>query len=352
MEIKKVNIFFPIFIFGYIFLNVAIALIESVLVSMGVIGKVTSAVLFIQNELIIVIMLLGFCLITKTGIKDLRFKMLGIKEIILSIIIGYLIIPMSLFLTNITSLFVENAAQQTVSEVSTYPLIIQIILIAVMPAIVEEFTFRGLYYGTYRKTKRYFQAMLLSAILFGFFHMNFDQFVYATFMGVVFAKLTEATGSILSSMCAHFAFNTFSVTVSYFASANASALQEASQQTSTDSSAGVTLLGLAILLVLGMLFLGIVLLIIEYLEKSRLKREAIQKEASPDVQYASKQYANVSPLDTKAQYGEVSAMDATASTATLENVSQDEKKERLITLPLVLGMIVCFAYMVFVAVAV
>ncbi|SEF93312.1 type II CAAX prenyl endopeptidase Rce1 family protein [Lachnospira multipara] len=317
MEIKKVNLFFPIFIFGYIFLNVAIALIERALISMGVIGKMTSAVLFIQNELVIVIMLLGFCLITKTGIKDLRFKMLGIKEIILSIIIGYLIIPMSLFLTNITSLFVENAAQQTVSEVSTYPLIIQIILIAVMPAIVEEFTFRGLYYGTYRKIKRYFQAMLLSAILFGFFHMNFDQFVYATFMGVVFAKLTEATGSILSSMCAHFAFNTFSVTVSYFSSANASALQEASQQTSTDSSVGgVTLLGLALLLVLGMLFLGLVLLIIEYLEKSRIKRETGEQIAS-----------------------------------NCENVSQDEKKERLITLPLVLGMIVCFVYMVFVAVA-
>ena len=117
-------------------------------------------------------------------------------------------------------------------------------------------------------------------------------------------------------MCAHFAFNTFSVTVSYFSSANASALQEASQQTSTDSSGGVTLLGLALLLVLGMLFLGLVLLIIEYLEKSRIKRETGEQIAS-----------------------------------NCENVSQDEKKERLITLPLVLGMIVCFVYMVFVAVA-
>ena len=60
----------------------------------------------------IVILLFGFCLITGVGIKDLRFKMLSIKDIILSLLVGYLIIPMSLFLTNITSLFVDNAVDQ------------------------------------------------------------------------------------------------------------------------------------------------------------------------------------------------------------------------------------------------
>lgn len=339
MEIKKVNIFFPFFIFGYIFLNVAVALIESLLISAGIIKGITSAVLFIQNELVIVILLFGFCLITGVGIKDLRFKMLSIKDIILSLLVGYLIIPMSLFLTNITSLFVDNAAAKTVSEVNAYPYIVQIILIAVMPAFVEEFTFRGLFYGTYRKSGKYFKAMLLSAVLFGLFHLNFDQFVYATFMGVLFARLTEATGSILSSILAHFAFNTFSVTVNYLygmsKEAASAALNEESQEV-----VATPIISLIFLFVLGLLLLSIALLIIQKLEKEHgIDISSRVNNLEENVTYAANSTNNEVVVDNQ-----LTNEEALTEVVTVKN-------DRLITVPLVLGMVVCLAYMIFTVVS-
>ena len=44
---------------------------------------------------------------------------------------------------------------------------------------------------------------------------NLNQFCYATVMGIVFALLIEATGSILSTMLIHFAINGFSVVMMY-----------------------------------------------------------------------------------------------------------------------------------------
>ena len=53
----------------------------------------------------------------------------------------------------------------------------------------------------------------MSGLVFGLFHLNINQFCYAFVIGVVFAFLVEATGSIWSSVLAHFAINTYSITI-------------------------------------------------------------------------------------------------------------------------------------------
>ena len=74
--------------------------------------------------------------------------------------------------------------------------------------------FRGVLFHTYRKS-RMLSAILLSAFLFGCMHMNLNQFMYAFALGVYLAFLVEATGSILSSMLAHFTLNVTSVVLSF-----------------------------------------------------------------------------------------------------------------------------------------
>ena len=53
----------------------------------------------------------------------------------------------------------------------------------------------------------------MSGLVFGLFHLNINQFCYAFVIGVVFAFLVEATGSIWSSVLAHFAINTYSIKI-------------------------------------------------------------------------------------------------------------------------------------------
>ena len=58
-------------------------------------------------------------------------------------------------------------------------------------------------------------AILLTGFLFGCMHMNLNQFIYAFALGIYLAFLVEATGSIFSSMIAHFTLNATSVVMSF-----------------------------------------------------------------------------------------------------------------------------------------
>ena len=82
---------------------------------------------------------------------------------------------------------------------------------AVLPAVFEEFTHRGILLTglEYRGSER--TAILLSAVFFGLMHTNPSQMIFATFGGIVFAYVVIKTDSILPAMCAHFANNAISV---------------------------------------------------------------------------------------------------------------------------------------------
>lgn len=166
----------------------------------------------IQTYLIMAVPTAIFMLLVKINpAKKLPFRVLKPVDIILSLLFGYMLVPMMIFLNYITMLFVENHIQDTSSMLFyTYPFVVQLILMAVIPGIVEEFIFRGIMYHSYRKNGVP-GAALMSALCFGLFHMNFNQFFYAFVLGVVFALLVEATGSLFSSMLAHIAANSYSV---------------------------------------------------------------------------------------------------------------------------------------------
>lgn len=111
-----------------------------------------------------------------------------------------------------TMLFSTNYVLETRSDLSIISVPLQLICIAVVPAVLEEFMFRGVFAGYYRE-KGILTAALLSGLVFGLFHLNFNQFGYAFALGVAFALLLEGTGSIFYGMFAHFLINGFSVII-------------------------------------------------------------------------------------------------------------------------------------------
>lgn len=92
--------------------------------------------------------------------------------------------------------------------------VLMFVLVAVFPAIVEELLYRGVLYRYLRGHGVQFAAIVSSAI-FGLIHMNFLQFFFASFMGVVCCYIYEATGKLRYSMLLHLLNNSELVLFSF-----------------------------------------------------------------------------------------------------------------------------------------
>lgn len=85
-----------------------------------------------------------------------------------------------------------------------------VILVAVVPAVLEELVFRGI---LYQKLSPYGERVyvILSGLLFGMFHGNVSQMFFACALGCTFALLVCRTGSIVYGMILHFLVNFLSI---------------------------------------------------------------------------------------------------------------------------------------------
>lgn len=88
-------------------------------------------------------------------------------------------------------------------------LILSFVSTAVLPPLIEEFALRGVVMGTLKKFGEVF-AVVVSALLFGMMHGNFDQFPYAFVLGLVMGFAVIKTGSLWTSVIIHAINNTVS----------------------------------------------------------------------------------------------------------------------------------------------
>lgn len=92
--------------------------------------------------------------------------------------------------------------------------ILQILSAGIFACIVEEVSMRGV---MYLRMKRYWgkrKAMIFSAIVFGVYHMNVVQAVYAFFLGLFFAWLYERYDTLWAPVIAHMSANLFVILLS------------------------------------------------------------------------------------------------------------------------------------------
>lgn len=165
----------------------------------------------ILSQLLILLPVAAYLLITKTNpVKLIRFKKIDIATIGMVILLTVLCMPLITFINALSMLVSQNALTSLTNEMAGNSLLLNLILMAVIPALSEEFVFRGVLFHTYRKSSVLYGA-ILSGIIFGLMHLNFNQFSYAFVLGIIFAMIIEATGSIYATMIAHFVINGNSV---------------------------------------------------------------------------------------------------------------------------------------------
>ena len=300
---RKINIFMPILFLVYILGSI---IIGQVVIAAGI--DLPFWAQGVLSEAILLLPAIGYVLVMKINvIKSIPYRKIKPVDAILSLFIGYALVPFVLLVSNISTLFATNHLEASQSELTSYPFIIQIIIMAIIPPLVEEFVFRGLFYHSYRKNG-ILGAAVLSGLVFGAFHLNINQFCYAFIMGIVFALMVEATGSMWSSIIAHFAVNTYSIIMIKLISLIApAAMQE--QASLSDYPMQVIVIELVVLAVFAAVFLGIAFLLFRLMAKRNGRWEYMKSNFS---------------MGLKAQNG-----------------------ERFITMPALATLIVTFGVMIF-----
>lgn len=149
-----------------------------------------------------------FNLKSKTNLKNV-LVCVGISVIA---VFGFVNI-ITLISTAFTSLGF-NSATPSLPINTWYWLVINIILLAVVPAFFEEAIFRGIIFSGL-KSLGVWQATLISTLMFAIIHLSVKQLVFPLIMGVVFCSIFNKTGSIKYSMISHFCNNCLVLIISY-----------------------------------------------------------------------------------------------------------------------------------------
>ena len=116
----------------------------------------------------------------------------------------------SIIISNFSVFGFENKVNFSINVSSIPEILLYIISSAVVPALAEEFAFRGVLMGALRKYGDVF-AIITSSLLFGAMHGNITQIPFAFILGLIFAFVDCKTNSILPSIIIHFINNFYAV---------------------------------------------------------------------------------------------------------------------------------------------
>ena len=93
--------------------------------------------------------------------------------------------------------------------------VISMLCVGILPALLEEFAFRGIVLGALRKYLNDGTAILISATLFGLLHGNLQQIPFAFGVGLILGYSTVYCKSIVPAMVLHGINNSFSVMLDF-----------------------------------------------------------------------------------------------------------------------------------------
>lgn len=93
---------------------------------------------------------------------------------------------------------------------------LMLFLVGILGPVAEEFLFRGVIYGKLRDVFTVTQAAVISGAIFGIYHKNFVQGIYAALFGILLAYIFEKTGTIWGAVLMHMIFNLSAYFVLWF----------------------------------------------------------------------------------------------------------------------------------------
>lgn len=170
-------------------------------------------ILVINHIIIFIIPAIIYLIITKQSPREvLKLNKLYFKDSLLIILLAFICQPIMAFFSLISQFFFENEIGNFMIEIVDSPYIILLLLVAVLPAITEEITIRGVVLSGY-KNKNVYLSCIVTGLLFGIMHLDPQQFLYATILGFVLALVVRITNTIFAASLIHFLINGTSITL-------------------------------------------------------------------------------------------------------------------------------------------
>ena len=207
-NVTKANVLFTATVLIYIILMYSLQL--------SGFNRLPLNVRLVVPEVILLIPALLYVLVLRPKTVDgVSMSVVSPLTTLLTVVLTFCIMPLVMFINSLSSMVAGNEVDGVINAlVKENPIWLNLIIIALLPAVVEEFIFRGLILNGYKK-RNPLMAILLSSFLFGLMHMNLNQFSYAFVIGIIFALLAYATGSLLPSILGHFIINGTSVLITH-----------------------------------------------------------------------------------------------------------------------------------------
>lgn len=175
----------------------------------------------IATEAIMIAIPILYSIYIKSDLKNtFSFKIPKLKHLLGSFSVwfgGYFIINITTQI--LLALFPEQSKvlEAVNTSVMMDSLLASLIIVAVMPAICEEFLFRGFLLGAFRGESKISKvlSMIIVGILFGTMHLNFIRIVPTAMLGILFGYCVIASKSIWTGVFMHFLNNGFAVMTLY-----------------------------------------------------------------------------------------------------------------------------------------
>ena len=118
------------------------------------------------------------------------------------------------YLTMLASAFgIESVMMQSMpefNEAEPVGIVFQILGYAILPALFEEFAYRGVVLQSLRRYGDWF-AIVMSALLFGILHGNIVQIPFAFMVGILLGYVSVVSGTMWVGIAVHFGNNMLSV---------------------------------------------------------------------------------------------------------------------------------------------
>lgn len=168
----------------------------------------------------IVLFILIYKLRKKNISEELLFKATNKLNYLIALLLG---VSVWIFNTGFVSLLSEGelfknsfkALEESLAFVGVNNVILSILVVGIVAPFAEELLFRGIIYNKLIKNISIRGTIIIQGILFGVYHMNLVQGLYASLLGIVFGYVTFKTKSIWPAIIMHMVNNTVSVTVPY-----------------------------------------------------------------------------------------------------------------------------------------
>lgn len=221
-NVTKTNVLFTFMVAFYLLLIYVVRLIPVSVLS-------TNIRLILPELIMLVPAFLYITVLKPDNLGQMSFSSPSPVNVIKIILFTLCVMPFITILNSISTIFVENHAANTMSYLTRNPLWLNMVFMALIPVVCEEYLFRGLLFHGYKK-RNPLRAMMMSSLLFGLIHMNVNQFIYAFAMGFILCMIVYATGTVLSSMVAHFVFNGINVMLSYYSADIMEKMESTSEQ--------------------------------------------------------------------------------------------------------------------------